>query len=191
MSTDPFQSREIVVGVTGGIAAYKAADLVAKLRQRGAGVTVVMTASAARFVQPLTFAALSSRRVITDLLDPAEDYHTAHIALAQKAELAIVAPATANFLGKVAAGIADDALTTTVISLACPVLIAPAMNHRMWGNPIVQANVQRLTQLGYHFVGPEEGWLACAERGVGRLSDSQAIVDAAEHLLRKRQNDAP
>jgi phosphopantothenoylcysteine decarboxylase/phosphopantothenate--cysteine ligase len=183
VSTDTFQSREIVVGVAGGIAAYKVAGLVSALRQRGASVTVVMTANATRFVQPLTFAVLSGRRVVLDLFERPEHYATEHIALAQRAELAIVAPATANLLGKLAAGIADDALTTTLVSLGCPVLLAPAMNHRMWANPIVQANVERLRDAGCRFVDPAEGWLACGETGAGRLADAEAIVEAAEAIL--------
>jgi len=183
MATDPFQSREIVVGVTGGIAAYKAAELVSRLRQRGAAVTVVMTRAATRFVQPLTFAVLSGRRVLTDLFEQPEHYEADHVALAQKAALAIVAPATANLLGKLAAGLADDALTTTLISLRCPIVLAPAMNHRMWTNPVVERNVAALRALGYRIVEPQEGWLACGERGIGRLADLDAILQAAEDLL--------
>ena len=184
MPTEPFQSREIVVGVTGGIAVYKVAGLVSALRQRGAGVTVVMTANAAKFVQPLTFAVLSARPVITDLFERPESCEAEHVALAQRAELAVVAPATANLLGKLAAGIADDALTTVLMSLGCPVILAPAMNHRMWASPIVQANVERLKQFGYHLIDPEEGWLACGESGAGRLADTDAILEAAETLIR-------
>lgn len=180
MSSDPFASSEIVVGVTGGIAVYKAAELVSRLRQRGAAVTVVMTAAARQFVQPLTFAVLSGRRVITDLFEQPEQYETEHIALAQKAHLAIIAPATANFLGKVAAGIADDALTTTVLSLNCPIVIVPAMNHRMWSHPQVQRNVGRMRELGHIIVEPQAGWLACGETGIGRLADVDSILAAAE-----------
>ncbi len=183
MAADPFESREIIVGVTGGIAACKAAELVSRLRQRGAAVTVVMTPAATRFVQPLTFAVLSGRKAITDLFEAPERYEAEHVALAQKAELCLVAPATANLLGKLAAGIADDALTTTLLSLQCPVLLAPAMNHRMWANPIVQANVARLRGLGYRIVEPEAGWLACGETGVGRLADLDTILKAAEDAL--------
>jgi phosphopantothenoylcysteine decarboxylase/phosphopantothenate--cysteine ligase len=183
VSTDPFQSREIVVGITGGIAAYKAAELVSRLRQRGAAATVVMTRAATRFVQPCTFAVLSGRRVITGLFEHPERHEADHVALAQKAELAIVAPATANFLGKAAAGIADDALTTTILSLGCPIVVAPAMNHRMWANPVVQRNLERLRELGYHIVEPQEGWLACGEKGIGRLADLDAILTAAEAAL--------
>jgi len=181
--TDRLESRQIIVGVTGGIAAYKAAELVSCLRQRGALVTVVMTEAAARFVQPLTFAVLSGQRVITDLFERPEHYEAEHIRLAQKAELAIVAPATANFVGKAAAGLADDALTTTILSLACPIVVAPAMNQRMWANPAVQRNVARLRELGYRIVEPAEGWLACGERGPGRLADLDAILEAAEAAL--------
>ena len=183
MAADPINAREIVVGVTGGIAAYKAAELVSRLRQRGAAVTVVMTAAARRFVQPLTFAVLSGRRVITGLFEQPEHYETEHVALAQKAQLAIVAPATANFLAKVAAGIADDALTAAILSLSCPVVVAPAMNHRMWANRIVQRNVASLRQFGYHIVEPQEGWLACGETGVGRLADLDTLLQAAEAAL--------
>jgi len=183
VAKDPLEAREIVVGVTGSIAAYKAAELVSRLRQRGAAVTVVMTQAATRFVQPLTFATLCDRQAITDLFAPPGDYEAEHITLAQKAELAIVAPATANLLGKVAAGIADDALTTTLISLQCPVLIAPAMNYRMWENPAVQRSVATLCELGYRIVEPEAGWLACGERHVGRLADLNTILTAAEAAL--------
>jgi len=184
VSTDPFHSREIVVGVTGGIAAYKVAAMVSTLRQRGAAVTVVMTANAAKFVQPLTFAVLSGRPVVTDLFERPESHEAEHVALAQKAQLAIVAPATANLLAKLAHGMADDALTTILISLGCPVAIAPAMNHRMWANPIVQANVGRLRECGYRVVEPDEGWLACGEKGAGRLASIEAILEAGEELLR-------
>lgn len=183
MATDSFHAIEVVLGVTGGIGAYKAAELASALRQRGAGVTVVLTEAACRFVQPLTFAALSGRRVITSLFERPDDYEADHIALAQKAKLAIVAPATANLLAKVAAGLADDALTTTLLSLGCPIVLAPAMNHRMWTAPVVRQNVQRLRERGFHVVEPEEGWLACGERGPGRLAGLDTILDRAEKAL--------
>jgi len=183
VSTDPFQAREIVVGITGGIAAYKAADLVSRLRQRGAGVTVVMTEAATRFIPAYTLAILSARRVITDLFASPEHYEADHVALAQKAELAIIAPATANFLAKAAAGIADDALSTAMLSLGCPIVVAPAMNHRMWTHPVVQRNLAQLRELGHRIVEPQEGWLACGEKGVGRLADIDTILAAAEAAL--------
>jgi len=183
VGTHLLASREILVGVTGGIAAYKAADLVSRLRQSGAGVTVVMTATACRLVQPITFASISGRAVITDLFASPEHYHTEHIALAQRTHLAIVAPATANFVAKMAHGIADDALTTTIISLACPIVVAPAMNVRMWSNPAVQHNVAILRERGHHIVEPEEGWLACGERGMGRLAALDTILEVAEAAL--------
>jgi len=183
MSNEAFASREIIVGVTGGIAAYKAAALTSRLRQSRAAVTVVMTESAARFIQPFTFAVLTQRPVVTDLFDHPQNYTTEHIALADKAQLAIVAPATANFIGKIANGIADDALTTVIMSLECPVVVAPAMNHRMWANAVVQANVEKLRALGYGIVEPEAGWLACGEQGAGRLADLDAILAEAERLV--------
>jgi len=188
---DPFTSRHVLVGVTGGIAAYKAAELVSRLRQRGADVTVLMTQAATRFVQPLTFAALTAKRVITDLFAPHHHYQADHVALAQQADLAIVAPATANFIAKAAAGLADDALTTTILALQCPIVVAPAMNHRMWANPVVQDNVRRLRERGFHIVEPQEGWLACGERGMGRLADVSAILDAAATMLAPPASDEP
>jgi phosphopantothenoylcysteine decarboxylase/phosphopantothenate--cysteine ligase len=186
VASDPFASREIVVGVSGGIAAYKAAELVSRLRQRGAAVTVVMTQAACRLVQPLTFAVLSGREAVTDLFERPEHYEAEHIALAQRADLAIVAPATANVLAKMAAGLADDALSTTLLSLRCPIVIAPAMNVRMWGNPVVQQNVALLRQRGHAIVEPAEGWLACGERGRGRLADTESILEVAEAALAGR-----
>ena len=183
MSSDPLESREVVVGVTGGIAAYKAAELVSRLRQRGAAVTVVMTVAATQFVRPLTFAALSGRRVITDLFEHPEHYEVDHVALAQRADLAIAAPATANLLAKLVTGIADDALTTALVALACPIVLAPAMNARMWANPVVESNVARLRERGCQVVEPEEGWLACGEKGAGRLAGVQTILAAAEAAL--------
>ncbi len=183
MDPDLFRGRNIVVGVTGGIAAYKAAELVSQLRQRGADLTVVMTPAATRFVQPLTFAVLTARPVITDLFARPDRYEADHVALAQRSEVAIVAPATANFLGKAAAGIADDALTTTILSLSCPIVVAPAMNHRMWNNPAVQENLRRIRDRGFHIVEPQEGWLACGEVGKGRLADIQTIIEATAEAL--------
>ena len=183
MSRDPLASREIVVGVTGGIAAAKSAELVSRLRQRGAAVTAVMTDAACRFVQPLTLATLSGRPVVTSLFARPARHEAEHIALAQRAELAIVAPATANFLAKAAAGLADDALTTAVLAFTCPLVAAPAMNARMWANPAVQQNVRCLRERGWRLVEPEEGWLACGERGPGRLAGLDAILAAAAAAL--------
>ena len=171
----------MVVGVTGGIAAYKACDLVSKLTQAGAQVRVVMTDSAQQLVSPLTFATLSGRPVATDMW--AEREEMAHISLADFAEVFIVAPATANIVGKFAAGIADDLLSTALLTVTCPVLMAPAMNTRMWQNATVQANVERLRERGVVIVEPESGRLACGDTGPGRLPPTEVLLGALEDAL--------
>ena len=178
------KDRHILLGVTGGIAAYKAADLTSKLVQAQAEVTVVMTESAARFVAPLTFQTLSRRAVYLDMWQAEHRFDAAHVALADWAEIVVVVPATANILGKFANGIADDLLSTLLLAVDVPVLLAPAMNHRMWSNPVVQQNVGRLKELGHHIVEPGEGYLACGATGKGRLADVQDIIDAVTALLK-------
>jgi len=175
------KNRRVVVGVTGGIAAYKACDLVSKLTQAGAQVRVVMTDSAQQLVSPLTFATLSGRPVATDMW--AEREEMAHISLADFAEVFIVAPATANIIGKFAAGIADDLLSTALLTVTCPVLMAPAMNTRMWQNATVQANVERLRERGVVIVEPESGRLACGDTGPGRLPPTEVLLGALEDAL--------
>lgn len=174
---------ELVVGVCGGIAAYKVCDLVSKLVQRGAGVTVAMTRAAKKFVGSASFQALTGRRVLTGLWASDAAHDVQHISLTGAADLMIIAPATANVIGKMAGGIADDLLTTLVISAASPVLLAPAMNERMWANPIVKANVGKLRELGYAFVGPGEGWLACRSAGPGRMAEPTEILRVATTML--------
>jgi phosphopantothenoylcysteine decarboxylase len=188
-STDPFQGREIIVAVCGGIAAYKTADVVSKLVQRGAGVTVIMTPDAQRFVAPLTFQALSGRPVLTDAFNLVDSADPQHIGLTERASLMLVAPATANIIGKVVAGICDDLVSLMIIAAACPIVFAPAMNNRMWANPIVQANSAKLCENGYRFIGPDDGWLACRNIGPGRLAEPQRIVDELGGILLQR--DAP
>lgn len=173
----------IVLGVTGGIAAYKAADLCSKLVQGNYDVQVVMTENAARFVTPLTFQTLSRRPVITSLWD-APDWKPEHVALADGAELFVVAPCSANFLGKYAHGIADDALTTFAISCACPVLLAPAMNPEMWKHPAVAANVSLLRSRGVDFVGPAFGRVACGPDGQGRMCEVEEIREAIGRVFK-------
>lgn len=168
----------ILVGVTGGIAACKAAALVSKLRQLEAEVRVVMTLSACRFVTPLTFETLSARPVITSLFDDRPSPSPEHIAIADAVDLAVVAPATANILAKMAGGIADDALSTTLLSIDVPVIVCPAMNDRMWRHPAVRANAATLAGRGVTFVGPDKGWLACGREGEGRMSDIDTIIEA-------------
>jgi phosphopantothenoylcysteine decarboxylase/phosphopantothenate--cysteine ligase len=185
-SSLPLSTREVIVGVCGGIAAYKVADVVSKLVQLGAGVTVAMTPEAQQFITPLTFEALSGRPVRTGTFNLVESSDPQHISLTERADLMLIAPATANILAKVAHGLCDDLVSLMVCAAACPVVFAPAMNNRMWANPITQENVAKLTGLGYRFIGPEDGWLACRNVGPGRLSESQVIVQEVVNALAQR-----
>jgi len=174
--------RRVALGVTGSIAAYKAADLASRLVRAGVDVHVLMTASAAELVRPRTFLTLSRNPVVTDLWQvPA--WQPGHIALADLVQLLIVAPATANFLAKLAHGIADDALSTFAVAHAGPMIVAPAMNPRMWANPTVQANCAALRRRGILFVGPDTGRVACGEAGVGRMAAVETILDAVRVQL--------
>jgi phosphopantothenoylcysteine decarboxylase len=178
------QGRELIVGVSGGVAAYKTAALVSRLIQAGAGVSVVMTTSAREFIGPATLAALSGRPIAEDVF-ACHDYPLgAHIELSRRAQLLCVAPATANLLAKAAGGLADDLLSTLLLSFTGPVLLAPAMNSEMWEKPAVQRNVQRLRDDGFHLVGPEEGWLSCRQQGPGRMAEPEKIFAAITALLR-------
>jgi phosphopantothenoylcysteine decarboxylase/phosphopantothenate--cysteine ligase len=177
--------REIVVGCSGGIAAYKTAALVSQLVQAGAGVSVVMTAAAREFIGPATFAALTGREVLENVFDSSDHPLGPHIDLAERAELLCVAPATANVLAKAAAGLADDLLSTLLLSFTGPILMAPAMNSQMWEKAAVQRNVDQLRSDGIHFVDPEEGWLSCRRRGVGRMAAPEKIAEAIGQLLKK------
>jgi phosphopantothenoylcysteine decarboxylase/phosphopantothenate--cysteine ligase len=181
------KGREIVVAVCGGIAAYKVADLVSKLVQAGAGVTVCMTDNARQFVTPVTFQALTHRPVHTTMW-PAADSTTVldHLGLTEKADLMLIAPATANIIAKAACGICDDLVSTMIAASACPVIFAPAMNTRMWQNPICQENVARLQRLGYRFIGPEEGFLAERTTGPGRLAEPATILAELATILAKQ-----
>lgn len=169
---------KVLLGVTGGIAAYKAVDIASQLVQKGHGVLTVMTRAATEFVTPLSFETITNNYVIHDLFAPPPHHRPLHIETSRWGDVMLVAPATANFIGKAAAGIADDALTSTFIAVNCPVLIAPAMNDRMFENPIVQENIRKLEGLGYEFIPPGEGYLADGYHGVGRLADTDAIVAA-------------
>jgi phosphopantothenoylcysteine decarboxylase/phosphopantothenate--cysteine ligase len=178
-----FQNRTVVLCIGGGIAVYKACDLARLVVKGGGKVRVAMTPAATRFVTPLTFQALSGAPVVTDLFDPATELTYGHLALARMADLMVVAPATANLLARIRAGMADDAVTTTVLAATCPVLLAPAMNTRMWENPVTQENLAALRGRGMHVVGPGAGELACGEQGEGRLADPAEIALAASRLL--------
>lgn len=177
------RGREVLLGVTGGIAAYKTADLCSKLVQAGVAVSVVMTEAAERFVGPATFEALTGRPVYRDLFRPVEHFRGEHIGLAQRAELFVVAPATANYLAEVANGFASDLVSTLALTVTCPVLLAPAMNCEMWAKPAVQRNVATLRTDGFHFAEPGSGWLSCGQVGAGRMSEPAEILQVIASLL--------
>ena len=180
--------REIVLGVTGGIAAYKSADLVSRLRHKGANVSVIMTKNATEFIAPLTFRTLSARPVAVDTFQSPEYWNVEHVALAQRAEIFLIAPATANILAKMAHGIADDMLSTTVLATKAPILVAPAMNTGMWTAEATRENVGILSRRGVHFVGPDRGLLACGDTGSGRMSEPADIVAEVERILGKKED---
>ena len=182
--------RHVVLGVTGGIAVYKACEVVSRLRKLGANVHVVMTKNATEFVAPLTFETLSNNPVVTDTFARPETWEVEHIALAKRAEVFVIAPATANCLAKMACGIADDMLTTTVLATKAPILLAPAMNTGMWTAEATRQNVATLKGRGVQFVGPASGMLACGDTGAGRMSEPAEIVEAIEALLCPRQDMA-
>ncbi len=177
------RGKEILLGVTGGIAAYKSVLLCRELTHRGANVHVVMTKNAMNFVTPLTFQTISGNAVIHEMFELFRGPEIGHVALADRAHALVVAPATANLLGKVASGLADDFLSTMIMATRVPVLFAPAMNVVMWDSPAVQANVARLREWGYRFVGPVAGELACGVTGKGKMADPGRIVEALEILL--------
>ncbi len=180
------ENKNILLGVTGGIAAYKSLELVRLLTKQNAVVNVVMTEHAEKFIGKMSFQALSGNPVLADTFDLASGVEIKHISLPDDASLAVVAPATANFIGKVAHGIADDLLTTMMLAMTKPVLIAPSMNVHMYENRIVRDNIARLKQYGYHFIEPNEGWLACGYEGKGRLAEPDQIVEEIELLLTKK-----
>ena len=173
---DAFQNREILIGVTGGIAAYKTADLTSKLVQAGASVTVAMTDAAKKFVGPTTFEALTNRPVYENLFEPVEHPQGEHIGLARRADLYLIAPATADFLAKAAHGLANDLVSTLVLTVTCPVFVAPAMNTEMWSKPSVQRNVRQLKEDGLKFIEPGSGWLSCGQVGAGRMAEPAEIL---------------
>lgn len=175
--------RSVLVGVTGSIAVFRAADLVSRLSQEGARVTVLMTRAARRFVTPLTFETLSRRPVVTSLWRP-EASDPEHVALAREADCYAIAPATANVLAKLALGIADDAVTTTALATACPLVVAPAMNTRMWEHPAVRENLRQLRARGAVVVAPASGRLACGTVGPGKLAPLDALYDAVARACR-------
>lgn len=182
------EGKRIVLGVTGGIAAYKAADLCSRLSKRGARVQVIMTESATRFISPLTFQTLSRHDVLVDVFDERHPQVVAHIDIADHADLVVVAPATANVIAKMAHGLADDMLTTVVLATRAPILVAPAMNVHMYQHWTVQENIRRLKDRGVEFIDPVEGLLACGYEGQGKLADPADIVEKIQSLLVKARD---
>ena len=182
--------KEIVLGVTGGIAAYKSAEIVSRLRHSGANVHVIMTRNATEFVAPLTFQTLSANQVVTDTFEAPEYWNVEHVALAKLADIFVVAPATANILAKMASGIADDMLSTTLLATKAQILVAPAMNTGMWTAPATQNNVKVLKERGVRMIGPESGMLACGDEGAGRMSEPETIVGEICRILSRKQDYA-
>jgi phosphopantothenoylcysteine decarboxylase/phosphopantothenate--cysteine ligase len=177
------EGKHILLGVTGGIAAYKACELASLLMKSRAHVDVIMTDHATKFVTPNTFEALTHTKAVTDTFDRLHYWEIEHISLAEKADAVIIAPATANIIAKLAAGIADDMLTTTMLAVRCPKIIAPAMNTAMYENPVTQRNLKTLRTLGYEIVEPASGRLACGTSGAGKLEDPSVLLEAIEHAV--------
>ena len=183
-------SKCVVIGVTGGIAVYKALDVISALRKKDVEVHVIMTESASKFVNPLTFQSISQNMVVTDMFAEPKAWEIQHISLAQKADLMLIAPATANIIGKVANGISDDMLSTTIMAAAkAKVIFAPAMNTNMYQNKIVQNNIEKLKEFGYGFIEPASGRLACGDVGVGKLADVNTIVERVLAELNDKEQD--
>lgn len=187
-SADAIAGKRIVLGVSGSIASYKAADIASKLMQAGGLVDVVLTQSAQQFITPLTFRSLTHRLVITDLFDANSEDPLEHVEIARQADAIVIAPATANIMAKLAHGLADDALSTIVLATEAPVLIAPAMEHNMWASTATQANVAALKERGFEFAGPNEGRLASGAVGSGRLVETAEILEALGGILAANQD---
>ena len=183
------KNKTVVIGVSGGIAVYKACDIVSRLKKLNANVHVIMTNNATEFVTPLTFQSLSQNYVVNDMFKEPKTWDVEHISVAKKADVFLIAPATANVIGKIANGICDDMLTTTVMATTGKVLIAPAMNTNMYRNPILQRNITILKELGYNFVNPESGRLACGDVGEGKLAQPEVIVNEVVNLLTDEEKD--
>ena len=180
-----FKDLNIVIGITGGIAAYKACSIVSYLKSEGANVDVIMTKNACEFITPLTLETLSENKVITDMFERPD--YIKHISLARKADLFLIVPATANIIGKVANGIADDMLSTTIMATKAPVIFAPAMNNGMYENLIVQNNLEKLKSYGYKIIEPSVGHLACGYEAKGKLPRSEEIIDYVKALVKERK----
>jgi phosphopantothenoylcysteine synthetase/decarboxylase len=175
------KKRNIVIGVCGSIAAYKSAEVVRGFKKKGWNVQVVMTEESMNFIAPLTLSTLSERRIYSEMFEDSDSGEN-HISISDSADVILVVPATANIIGKIAGGICDDLLTCIIFAFNGPVVLAPAMNDRMWENPIIQDNFAKLKKNGYHFIGPEKGKLASGKEGIGRLVDVEKIVEYVEKI---------
>lgn len=180
--------KNILIGITGSIAVYKMCDVVSQLKKLNANVDVIMTENATKFVSPLTFESLAKSKCVVDTFNRNYKYNVEHISLAKKADLAIIAPATANIIGKVTNGIADDMLSTTINACECDTIIAPAMNEQMYKNPITQENISKLKKYGYKFIDPACGLLACGDEGIGKLADVDTIVSKIKEYFNQETN---
>lgn len=176
--------KNIVLCVTGSIAAYKSADIISSLVKKGFNVNVIMTEAAKQFITPLTLQTLSKNKVISNVFDDYNPKEVTHIALAKKADLFLIVPATANIISKIAYGVADDIVLTSILATKAPVYIAPAMNSNMYLNPITQSNMSKLKSFGYNFIEPEEGLLACGDVGIGKLAHINIIINIVEEALK-------
>jgi len=182
------RDKTIVLGVTGSIAAYEAAEIASELTKAEAKVNVIMTKAATEFITPLTFRSITGRPVVTEMFDLTSEFSVEHVALAEAADVVVIAPATANVIAKIATGIADDMLGCTVLATKAPVIVAPAMNVNMYQNPITQENIAKLRARGFIIVGPASGWLACGMTGPGRLADVEEIIDVIKQVLAKKSD---
>ncbi len=176
--------KTIILGVAGSIAAYRACDIINGLKAGNFEVIPVVTKEATSFITPLSLSVLSGNETIEELFSPSHEWKPKHISLAERADLILIAPATANIIGKLACGLCDDILTSVVISSTCPILICPAMNEKMYNNKIVQRNISTLKELGYRFLGPIEGHLACGGEGLGHIATTPSIIDKVKTLLK-------
>lgn len=184
------KKKNVVIGIAGGIACYKVCDVISRLVKEGINVDVIMTKNATQFITPLTIETLAKNKVIVDMFNETDYTEVAHIRLAKKADLFVVVPATANIIGKVASGIADDMLSTTIVATKAKVIFAPAMNNQMYENKIVQDNIKKLKKYGYEFIEPVLGNLACGDKGVGKLASKETIIEKIMSELKGDENNA-
>lgn len=186
---NPLKNARVAVAVTGSIAAYKCCELVSRLKQSGAQVRVIMTQSARKLVGEITFSTLSGNPVAIDMFPENPQFSMPHISITDWADIIVIAPASANIIGKTAAGIADDLLSTIIMAADCPVIFAPAMNSKMYQGPVLQRNLQKLKDFGYSIIEPERGYLACGYEGKGRLAPTEKILENIQNILPNRQKD--